>query len=80
MPDDRPPLRRALEAASSLKPGTWESVESLALLAIECKGTPDADHLYQTASHAAAQLKAGTYGSVRALAWLHRAGRELRGA
>jgi hypothetical protein len=76
--DERPPLQRALEAAASLKPGTWESVESLAVLAIECKGTPEADHLYQTASRAAAELKAGTYDSVRALAWLNRAGRELR--
>lgn len=78
--DERPPLQRALEAAASLKPGTWEGVESLAVLAIECKGTPEAERLYQTASLAAAQLKAGTYDSVRALAWLNRASRELRSA
>src|SRR5262245_3210030 len=78
--DDRPPLQRALEAAASLKPGSWESVESLALLAVECKGTPEAEHLYQTALRAAAQLKAGTYDSVRALAWLGRADRELHSA
>lgn len=78
--DERSPLQRALDAASSLKPGSWESVESLALLAIECRGTPDAEHLYQSASRAAAQLKAGTYDSVRALAWLNRADRELHGA
>ncbi|BCJ39717.1 hypothetical protein GCM10010168_78270 [Actinoplanes ianthinogenes] len=75
--DERLPLQRALEAAASLKPGSWESVESLAVLAIECKGTPEAEQLYQTASRAAAQLKAGTYDAVRALAWLSRAGREL---
>ena len=78
--DERPPLQRALEAAASLKPGSWESVESLAVLAIECKGMPEAEHLYQTASRAAAQLKVGTYDSVRALAWLNRASRELRSA
>lgn len=78
--DERPPLQRALEAAASLKAGSWESVESLAVLVIECKGTPEAEQLYQTASRAAAQLKAGTYGAVRALAWLNRASRELHGA
>ncbi|MCZ7439380.1 hypothetical protein O7598_23440 [Micromonospora sp. WMMC241] len=78
--DERPPLQRASEAAASLKPGTWESVEALAVLAVECRGTPEAEHFYRTASDAAAQLKAGTYESVRALAWLNRAGRELRGA
>jgi hypothetical protein len=78
--DDRPPLHRALEAAASLKPGSWESVESLAMLAIECRGMPEAEHLYQTAFRAAAQLKSGTYAGVRALAWLNRANRELRSA
>jgi len=78
--DDRSPLRRALEAAASLKPGTWESVESLALLAVECKGTSEAEDLYQTGLRVAAQLKAGTYESVRALAWLSRADRELHSA
>ena len=78
--DERPPLQRALEVAASLKPATWESVESLAVLAIECKGTPEAERLYQAASHAAARLKAGTYDSVRALAWLNRASRDLRDA
>jgi hypothetical protein len=78
--DDRSPLHRALEAAASLKPGTWESVESLAVLAAECKGMAEAEHLYQTALRVAAQLKAGTYESVRALAWLSRADRELHSA
>ncbi|MFC7532478.1 hypothetical protein [Actinoplanes sp. GCM10030250] len=78
--DEHSPLQRALEAAGSLKAGSWESVESLAVLAIECKGTPEAEQLYQTAFRAAAQLKAGTYGAVRALAWLNRAGRELHSA
>ncbi|WP_157441121.1 hypothetical protein [Actinoplanes awajinensis] len=78
--DERPPLQRALEAASALKPGTWESVESLAQLAIACKGTPDAGRIYQSAYETAAELKPGTYDSVRALAWLHRAGEELRSA
>jgi hypothetical protein len=78
--DERPPLRRALEAAAALKPGSWQSVESLAVLAIECKGMPEAEQLHQTASRAAAELKAGTYDAVRALAWLNRAGRELHGA
>ncbi|MEU1586066.1 hypothetical protein [Micromonospora sp. NPDC005710] len=78
--DEALPLQRALEAAASLKPGTWESVESLAVLAIECKGRPEAERIYQAASDAAALLKAGTYDSVRALAWLNRASRELGNA
>ena len=78
--DDRPPLERALEAAASLKPGGWESVETLALLAIECKGTPEGERLFQSAARAAAELRAGAYDSVRALTWLHRADRELHGA
>jgi hypothetical protein len=73
--DERPPLQRAQEAAASLKPGTWESVETLALLAVECQGTPEGDELYRRAARAAAQLKAGTWESVRALTWLSRAGR-----
>ncbi|MCW2141743.1 hypothetical protein [Actinoplanes cyaneus] len=78
--DDRPPLQRALEAESSLRPGTWEAVEALALLAVECKGTPDAERLHRSASRTAAGLKAGSYESVRALAWLSRAARELGSA
>ncbi|GAA2477172.1 hypothetical protein [Terrabacter carboxydivorans] len=33
--DGRPPLQRALDAAAGLRAGSWESVEALALLAIE---------------------------------------------
>ncbi|GAA1597627.1 hypothetical protein [Actinoplanes couchii] len=75
--DERPPLERALEAATSLKPGSWESVEALAQLSMECGGTPDAERLYQNAARAASGLRAGTYDSVRALVWLHRADRHL---
>jgi hypothetical protein len=75
--DERPPLQRALEAAAALKPGTWESVETLAQLAIACQGGPDALRVYRSASDTAAQLRAGTYESVRALTWLHRAAEEL---
>ncbi|GAA4588919.1 hypothetical protein BJY16_008720 [Actinoplanes octamycinicus] len=78
--DDRPPLQRALDAAATLKPGTWESVEALAQLAVACQGSPDAARIYRTAAEAAAQLKAGTFESVRALVWLHRAAEGLRPA
>ncbi len=75
--DDRPPLVRALEAADGLKPGTWESVEALSVLAIASKDLPDGATVFASARLAASSLKAGTWESVRALAWLARADREL---
>ncbi|RNL64181.1 hypothetical protein EFK50_06515 [Nocardioides marmoriginsengisoli] len=74
--DERPPLERAQEAASGLTAGTWESVEALALLAIEVQG-PEGARLYELARTKAAKLKSGDWSSVRALTLLARAGREL---
>jgi hypothetical protein len=76
-PDTRPPLQRALDTAAGLKAGTWESVEALALLAIEA-GEPEATSLRDAAHRTAAGLKPGTWESVRALAWLARADRADR--
>jgi hypothetical protein len=76
-PHERPPLDQALEAAASLKPGTWESVETLSMLAVEAKGRPEAAGLYESAVDASTGLKPGSWESVRALTWLARAGREL---
>jgi hypothetical protein len=43
MSNDRmPPLERALASAARLKEGTGESVEALALLAIQARDRPDA--------------------------------------
>lgn len=75
--DDRPPLERGLDAASGLRAGSWESVEALALLAIEARGRPECASLRDAARAAAAGLKAGTWESVRALACLARADREI---
>jgi hypothetical protein len=75
--DARPALTRALEAADRLKPGTWESVEALAFLAVAAAGTPEAAHLLQQATTTAAGLKAGSWEGVRALAVLARAEREV---
>jgi hypothetical protein len=75
--DDRPPLQRGLDAAAGLKAGSWESVEALALLAIEAKGRPECASLLDTARAAAAGLRSGTWESVRALACLARADREI---
>jgi len=77
--DDRAPIERALDAAAGLKTGSWESVEALALLAVEAKGRPEGASLRDAAHAAAAGLKAGTWESVRALACLARADRELAG-
>lgn len=70
-------LDRALATASGLKPGSWESVESLAILAFAARDRPEAAQLLDTAHRAAAGLKSGTWQAVRALAWLARAEREL---
>ena len=75
--DDRPPLDRALEAAAGLKPGSWQSVEAYAMLAIEAHGRPEARRLYDDALHASRGLASGSWESVRALTWLSRAAREL---
>lgn len=77
--DDRPPLQRALDTAAGLKPGSWQSVEALALLAIETRGRPESAELLQAAHRAADGLKQGTWDSVRVLACLARADRETSG-
>lgn len=71
------PLDRAIATAAGLKPGTWEAVETLAILAIAAAGRTEAGEHLQTAQRIAAKLKAGTWDAVRALAWLARAEREL---
>ena len=77
--DDRPPLERALDTVAGLKVGSWESVEALAMLAIEAKSRAEGASLRHAAHSAAAGLKTGTWESVRALAWLARADREIAG-
>jgi hypothetical protein len=77
--DERPPLQRALDAVPGLKAGSWESVEALALLAVEAKGRAECASLRESAHAAAAGLKSGTWESVRALACLARADREIAG-
>ena len=72
-----PALERALVTAAGLRPGSWESVEVLALLSLETAGTQQGVALLEAASKAASQLKSGTWGSARALAWLARAEREV---
>ena len=79
LPDARPALQRALDTAAGLKAGTWESVEALALLAIEAGERPEATALRDAAHRTAAALKSGSWESVRALAWLARADRVLAG-
>jgi hypothetical protein len=74
------PLERALEAAAGLKAGSWQSVEALAMLAIEARGRPEASALYDDALQASHGLAAGSWESIRALTWLARAERVLRGA
>lgn len=61
-------LDRALGAVTGLKAGTWESVETLALVAIAADGRPEASRLLDAARQAAAGLKAGSWQSARALA------------
>ena len=57
--------------------GSWESVETMAVLAIATHGRPEAAELIDDATRTASQLKAGTWESVRALAWLARAQHEM---
>lgn len=47
------------------------------MLAIEARGRPEAQALYESARRASTGLSSGTWESVRALAWLARASREL---
>lgn len=68
---------RAFEAVTTAKFGTWESVESAAILALACPSNPESRRLLAAAGTAAEGLKAGTWESVRALAWLAKAHREL---
>ena len=79
-PDGRSAVRRAVDAAAGLKPGSWVSVEALAMLAIEARDLPEGGRLLADAQRAAAGLKAGSWDSVRALTWLARAEREVGGA
>jgi len=71
------PLDRALATAHGLKPGTWEAVESLAILAIEAQGRSEAHEVLTVATRTAERLKPGSWEAVRALAWLARAERTL---
>lgn len=66
-------LQAAIDAATRLKPGSWESVESLSVLALE-SGDPA---FLDIATKAAERLTPGTWDAVRALTWLARAQREL---
>ncbi|WP_226345569.1 hypothetical protein [Agilicoccus flavus] len=77
MTDEFSPLEVALTTARSLKPGTWESVETMAMLAAELRRLPESRHLLDAARATAQHLKPGTWQSVRALTWLGRAEREL---
>lgn len=78
-PDGHSPLTRAVDTVAGLKAGTWESVETLAMLAIEAKDLPEGTRIHTAAQQAAATLKTGSWESVRALTWLARAERELAG-
>lgn len=75
--DQRAAEVRAFEAAAKLKLGTWESVESAAILALACPSNAESQRLLASAGTAAEGLKAGNWESVRALAWLAKARREL---
>ena len=70
-------LARSLETARGLKPGTWDAVEALSILAVEARGLPDGSQLLALAQATASRLKSGSWEAVRALAWLSRAEREL---
>ena len=73
--DDRPALDRAIEVARGLRSGSWEAVESWAIIAL---ASQDPAHL-DVARSAAAGLRSGSWQSARALAWVARAERELSG-
>ena len=70
-------LARSLQTAHGLRPGTWEAVEALSILAMEARGLPDGSQLLAAAQATASRLKSGSWEAVRALAWLSRAEREL---
>ncbi len=72
-------LRATLDTVAGLKVGSWESVEALALLAVEARGRAECASLRDAAHTAATGLKSGTWESVRALACLARADRETAG-
>ncbi|MCB0913056.1 MAG: hypothetical protein KDB60_15710 [Propionibacteriaceae bacterium] len=75
--DGRSALDLALDTVSGLKPGSWESVEALAMLAIEARARPEGLPLLDAARSSASGLLAGSWQSARALAWIARAEREL---
>ena len=60
--DERPPVPRALEAATGLKPGSWESVEALALLAIEAGGRPENGIVARGRPHRRGRAEVGRLG------------------
>lgn len=62
-------LACALETADRLKAGGRESVETLAMLAVELGDDHAAGRVLATARQAADSLKPGTWESVRALTW-----------
>ncbi len=70
-------LERALGVVSRLKPGNWESVETMAVLAIASQNRPEAAALVDEAIRTASKLKDGSWESARALAWLARAQQEV---
>jgi len=71
------PIQRAVDSVAGLKAGSWESVETLAMLAIEAKDLPEGARMHEAAHRAANGLKVGSWTSARALAWLARADREM---
>ena len=73
-------LARSIETARGLKPGTWDAVEALSILAMEARGLPEGSQLLATAQTTASRLKSGSWEAVRALAWLSRAEREFAAA
>jgi hypothetical protein len=68
---------RAHETIAKLKLGTWESVESAAILVTASPEHPASRQLLAAAEGAAGRLKAGSWESVRALAWLAKARTQL---
>ncbi len=69
-------LERAIGVVSRLKAGNWESVETMAVLAIASQDRPEAAALVDEAIRTASKLKDGSWESARALAWLARAQQE----
>lgn len=73
-------LARSLETAGELKPGTWDAVKALSILAMEARASSDGAGSLTAAQATASRLKSGSWEAVTALAWLSRAERELANA